>query len=391
MMKQPKLKYPRLCRILTYVVVVGAGVLPIILVFTLPTPDIVKIIVLFAALIVMLAYIMRNLIVLMAMDVALASLSCCRTARRQYSLPKNRTLDAIRKSILRYGTECEPAAIRPTPATVRYKYGYPMTVYTRGIEKVIVAYEADMLTDKLYREILSAAKTNSKALIGRKKALFLDKQQKKQPLHRVTVVLILAHRVDPEMVGDLYEQVCKHCGSEEDDCTLPCVVDLENRTCVFNCLRVPYIGFNYAVKNRGIRIIKNRVFGGSLPLTDAYTLPAIQDIDPEMSLWDFWKELHHQMIGAERKTKRRFEAMAEREIRMIGDILYLKWDRRGICQTVVTDTRNMTVKIEAIIQWSYPRAQPIGKKTVSRMEEQIKDHFSREGYTVEFCDIEQLQ
>ena len=32
-MNQPKLKYPRLCRILTYVVVISAAILPIILVF----------------------------------------------------------------------------------------------------------------------------------------------------------------------------------------------------------------------------------------------------------------------------------------------------------------------------------------------------------------------
>ena len=72
-----------------------------------------------------------------------------------------------------------------------------------------------------------------------------------QPLHRVTVLIILAHRIDPRITPNLYELVCQQCGDENEDCIVPCVVDLANHTCVFNCLRVPYIGFGYAVKNRG--------------------------------------------------------------------------------------------------------------------------------------------
>ena len=38
------------------------------------------------------------------------------------------------------------------------------------------------------------------------------------------------------------------------------------------------------------------------------------NLNHDDSLWDLWRELHHQFIGAERQTKRRFEAMAEKEI-----------------------------------------------------------------------------
>ena len=244
-----------------------------------------------------------------------------------------------------------------------------MTVYTRGVEKVVAAYEVDFLTREAYRDIFSSAKVNSTALIGKKKALFLDKTQKKQALHRVTVVLVLAHQIDPSLITELYDLVCKQCGNEETDCLVPCVVDLEHHSCVFNCLRVPSIGFSYAVKNRGIRIIKNRVFGGRLPLTDEYALPPINDANPEMSLWDLWKEVHHQLIGAERKTKKQFEAMSERDIRMVGDVLYLKWDQRGICQAVEFDTESKTAKVEYVTNWAYPKSQPIGKKTIRKIEE----------------------
>lgn len=387
-MNQPKLKYPRLCRILTYVVVIGAAILPIILVFQFPVPDGLKVIVLLGSLIGLLIYLIRNFLVLMIMDMVLAMESCYRTARSKYHLPQHRSADAIRSSILRYGVSCDPSPIKPTPSALRYKFSNPMTVYSRGIEKVVVAYEIDLLTRDLYRDIFSSAKTNSRFLTGRKKARFLDKEQKKQPLHRVTVIVILAHKIDAPLVPELYDLVCKQCGNEDEDCLVPCVIDLENHTCVFNCLRVPYVGFNYAVKNRGIRIIKNRVFGGSLPLTDEYRLSSMKDADPEMSLWDFWRELHHQVVGAERKTKKQFEAMSERDIRMVGDVLYLKWDQRGICQAVEFDTESKTAKVESVTNWAYPKSQPIGKKTIRKIEDYILSYFQKQEYTVTFITFE---
>lgn len=387
-MNHPKLKYPRLCRILTYIVVIGTGLLPTIVFFNLPVPDGLKVIVLLGSLIGLLIYLIRNFLVLMMMDMVLAMESCYRTARSKYHLPQYRSADAIRSSILRYGVSCDPSPIKPTPSALRYKFSNPMTVYSRGIEKVVVAYEIDLLTRDLYRDIFSSAKTNSRFLTGRKKARFLDKEQKKQPLHRVTVIVILAHKIDAPLVPELYELVCKQCGNEDEDCLVPCVIDLENHTCVFNCLRVPYVGFNYAVKNRGIRIIKNRVFGGSLPLTDEYRLSSMKDADPEMSFWDFWRELHHQVVSAERKTKKQFESMAEREIRMVGEVLYLKWDGFGVCQTVEFDTESKTAKVESVTNWAYPKSQPIGKKTIRKIEDYIFSYFQKQEYTVTFITFE---
>lgn len=386
-MNQPKLKYPRLCRLLTYIVVIGFWMLPIVIVFQFPLHDLIKVIVIFASLIGLLVYLFKNIMILMMMDMMLAMLSCHRTARTCYHLPKNRTADAIRRSILRYGTECQPTAIKPTPAALRYTFGNPMTVYNSGIERIVAAYEVDCLDREIYRDIFSSAKTNSKALIGKKKARFLDSRQKKQPLHRVTVILILAHKIDAVLVDELCDLVCKQCGDEQENCLVPCVVDLEHHTCVFNCLRVPFVGFGYAVKNRGIRIVKNRVFGGYLPLTKEHTLPSIKDADPEMSLWDMWKELHYQFVGANRKMKRQFETMAEREICMLDDELYLKWDQRGICLAIKLDEERKTAKVEPAAKWSYPKQQPIGKKLIQKIEEYIQDHFVKQGYLVDFKEL----
>lgn len=385
----PKLNRPILCRILSYVVVLGCGMLPIFLVFSLPVPDIIKVLVLFGALIGLLVYLAKNFIVLMAMDMTLASLSCYRTARKRYTLPQGRTVTAIRRSILRYGISCDPVPAIPQPSALRYKFSSPLTVYSRGIERVVTAYEIDYLDREIYRNIFSSAKANSKALVGKKKALFLDSAQKKSPLHRVTVLLILAHRVDSQLQDNLYKLVCKQCGDESEDCIVPCVVDLSQSTCVFNSMRLPYAGYGYPVKNRGIRIIKNRVFGGNLNLDgNAELLPTIRDIDLEYSLWDLWEALHHQLIGASKETKRLFDAMADREIRLEDEFLYLKWDHWGIRQTVKLDTENKIAQIESISNWYYPKLQPIGKKTIQKIENHISTYFTQQGYCVNFSDTE---
>jgi hypothetical protein len=383
-MKYPKLKYPRLCRLLTYIVVIGVWLLPIVIVFQFPLHDLVRVVVIFASLIGLLVYLFKNIMILMMMDMMLAMLSCHRTARKLYYLPKNRTTESIRRSILRYGAECDTAPIKPSPSALRYKFSNSMTVYSSGIERIVAAYEVDYLDRENYRDIFSSAKTNSKVLIGKKKARFLDSQQKKQPLHRVTVILILAHKVDPVLTEELYELVCKQCGDELENCIVPCVVDLEHHTCTFNCLRVPYVGFGYAVKNRGIRIIKNYVFGGYLPLTKDHTLPSIKDADPEMSLWDMWKELHHQFVGTTRKMKHQFDSLEEREIKIVDDELYLKWDQRGVCQSIQLDNDKKIAQVEPVTKWSYPKSQPIGKKVIQKITEHIRAYFSKQGFTVEF-------
>ena len=388
-MTQPKLKYPRLCRILTYVVVLGWGLSPLFAAFLFPMPDLIRVILVFGSLIGLLYYLVRNVIVLMMMDITLATLSCYRTARKQYTLPPGRTIDAIRGSILRYGDPYDPSPIMPRPSALRYKFSMPLSVYSRGIERIVAAYEIDLLDMDTYRMIISSAKTNSNALMGKKKARFLDKEQKKKNLHRVTVIPILAHRIDPALMPSLYDLVCKQCGDEHENCIVPCIVNLEQNTCVFNSLRVPYVGFSYTAKNRGIRIIRQKILDGNWNLRgNEHYLDPIRDLNPEDSLWDFWRECHHQIVGADRETKKRFESMAEREIRADGDSLYLKWDHRGICQSIELDSERKIAKVATITNWAYPKSQPIGKKIIQKMEEHIISYYAKQEYRVEFEDPE---
>ena len=389
-MKWPKLKQPRLCRIMSYVAVLGCGLLPIVAAFMLPLPDLVLVAVVLGSLVGLLVYLVRNFLVLMTMDMGLAMFSCHQTARTKYFLTGSQTVDVIRKRVLRYGAACAPVALPPLPSALRYKFSPSWTIYAKGIERVVAAYEIDLLDPARYRAILDAAKANSRALEGKKKQRFLDSAQKKAPLHRVTVVLILAHRVDPKLAEGLYELVCRGIGDENENCVLPCVVDLAQGSCVFDGMRMPYVGFGYAVKNRGIRLIRKLVFGGDLNLRGNENVVPIKDYDPEQTLWAFWGELRKMAGQSKGAEKRLLKTMEEREIRMMGDCLYLKWEGQLVCQAVELDEERKLARVEEVSHWYHPKVRPIGKKTIARLEEEIRGHFARLGYRAEFVSVEDL-
>lgn len=390
-MRFPQLKYPRICRLTPYIVVVGCAAVPIGVVACLPMPDLLRAFLIIGILIGLLVYMIKNFAVLMGLDIFLSLLCCERTARKQYTLPARRSAEAIRHSVLRYGKQCQPLSEAPQPSALRYKATSSMTVYCRGIERVLAAYEVEQLDLNTYFNILRTGKSNSAALTGRKKLLLTDPSQKKAPLHRVTVILILAHRVDPKLAEGLYDRVCKQCGDEDENCTLPCVVDLSRGICTFNSLRVPYVGFSYAAKNRGIRIIKKCVFGGNWNLYHSPDLVHMAaDQDPERSLWDLWKEVLCTMADSDKDIHRQFEAMDTKTIHLDEDSLFLKWDEQGILQEILRDPESKTVKVAQVTNWFHPVDRPISKKTIGEMCGYITSYFEKQGYTVKFVDPEEI-
>ena len=387
-MDYPKLKNPVLCRLTPYAVVLGVAAIPIVAVFLFPVHDVIRIIVLFCALGGLLVYIIRNFLVLMSMDMMLAQLCLERTARTQYSLPNGRTPKAILKRLSRVGTKCDPISMEPRPLSLRYRFTAPLTIYNQGVERVITVFETDLLTQDTYRRFLRVAKANSNSLIGRKKALFLDHQQKKSPLYRVTVVVILAKSIDPGLCGTLYKLVSQTTDDEETNSIVPCIIDLGQNICCFDCLGVPYIGFSYAAKNHGIRLVKKCVFGGRLPLqNNRYYIRQDNDYSPDDTVWKLWKELRHQLVGEDKQTQRQFEAMGEGEILVRDMMLYLKWDSRGISQVIKMDKENLTVTVESVTDWAYPKANPISKKLRSQLQDRITTYYKNQGYTVQFADL----
>ena len=385
-MKYPNLKNALLCRILVYVIVLGGFILPIIICASIDLiPDEISIMVFFVMTIGLLVYIFKNFALLMYMDIFLATLHCHNTARKKFDIDRKRIAQKIESRISRFGKKYAPAPITPVPDTLRYKFSTPITIYSSGIEKVVMTYHVGFLDVEAYRAIFRSADTNSKALIGKKKAILLDKSQKESGLNRATVAIIFASRMDDSFREVLFDTVCKQGGDGFDRAILPCVIDLEKEICIFDSERLPYYGFQYPVKNRGIRLIRKFIFGGKLPLkNNPYTLVPIKDADAELSLWKFWHTSKKELILDDIEQKKRYKSMSHKQIIFEDDYLYIKWEDRGIWLAVELDEETKTAKIDPITSWHFPKANSISKRIAAEVQKLITDYFDELGYSSEF-------
>ena len=96
---------------------------------------------------------------------------------------------------------------------------------------------------------------------------------------------------------------------------IPCVIDLETQFATFDSMRIPYIGFQYPIKNRGIKLIRKCLFNGKLTFANSPdTIEPIKDMDPKQSLWTFWRNMKKELISEEKEVKKRYEKMKHNEL-----------------------------------------------------------------------------
>jgi len=389
-LKSPKLKNALLCRILVYIVVLGGFIAPIIIVVNLKfVPEAIKVIVGIGLAVGLLIYLLKNFVLLMAMDVGLAMLHCHNTARKHFILSESFSEQKVERRINRFGKKYEPSAISPRPETLRYKSNAPMTIYSSGIEKIIATYRIDFLDKSQYQLIVNSATANSKALKGKKEHRFLDKSQKSSPLNRATVIVIFAKQVDEKLRNSLFDVVCKNGGDGFDTAILPCVVDLEKQICTFDSMRMPYTGFQYPVKNRGIKIIRKYLFNNKFPFADSPDmLDPIKDMDPEQSLWDFWKTMKKELVSDDKNMKKRFEKMKHRDIIFEDGYIYLKWEDHGLWISVELNEELRTAEIDPIDSWDYPKSNKIAKAAIKEIKTLLNTYFAGLGYTTKYISYE---
>ncbi|MBE6544410.1 MAG: hypothetical protein E7675_08425 [Ruminococcaceae bacterium] len=389
-MNFPKLKNALICRITPYVLVLGAFILPIIAVIALPfIPESVKPYLVIGLVGALIVYLSKNFAVLMMMDITLATLHCHNSARKRYDLPGGRNSESIEKSLNSFGKPYDPIAVLPKPSALRYKFSSSATVYAKGIERVIALYKTDYLDKEEYNEIQRSAKANSLSLKGKKKQRILDSQQKKAPIHRVTVFVIIAKNVEEKLYENLYDKVSKNGGDDDEDSYIPCVINLNNRTCVFNSLSSPYVGFGYPVKNRGIKFVKKYVFGGNMPKSNRHMMDPIKDIDREMSIWSFWSNMKKEIIDNDKKAKKRYETMDHGEIVVDDDCLYVKWNDKGTCILLEFDKEAKKVTVYPAYTWDYPKSNPIAKKTSKEINGLVEEYFKSQGFKCEFITFDE--
>jgi hypothetical protein len=388
-MKFPKIKNAVLCRILVYVLVLGGFIVPGALLFYfkdfLPLSFVVLGVLGLA--IGLWIYLFKNAGVLIIIDAMLVQMHYYSIARKKFVLQNNFSLKRFEGRISLFGKEYEPTQILPLPHSVRYKCETPITVFTSGIEKVVLTYRVDFLDKETYLSIFKSANANSKALQGRKKPLFLDKAQKKSPLSRTTVIFIFAKRVDVEFKENLYKTVCQNNGDELNITVIPCVVDLEGGYAVFNSLCYPYMN-QYPAKNRGVNMVRNILFGGFFTLRrspDRIEMP--KDYDPDKTLWSYWKEMK-DMLTDQSDAKRRYEPMKHGEIVIEEDYIYLKWEDRGVWLFFELNEETKVAKVDAVRYWYYPRSTEIAKGTIKEIKSRISEHFAEMGYATKFADYE---
>lgn len=382
----PRLKNAIFCRILVYIVVLTAFVVPFfVVIFSDFFPWWCKAIAVFGLPIAFLVYVFKNFAVLMSLDVGLAMISCHNKARESFTLKKSFSVKKVEKKLSRYGERCELSSLSPRPNILRYRSCYPITVYFKSIEKIVATYHTEFLDSNLYSFIFNSAVGNSNILEGRKKHILFDRSQKKSPITRVTVIIIFAVRVDDKLRGKLPKKVCQNGGDGIERSVLPCVVDLEKGSCTFDSMKFPYYGFQYPAKNRGIRIIRKCLFNGSFPYSASPNkLEPMKDYNPEQSLWSFWREIKKELILDVKKEKQRFGKMQHGEIVLDDDFLYLKWKDRGIMVSVELNGELKVAKMKMPDIWFYPKTNKISKDIAEKMRDSIKVYFAERGYAVSF-------
>ena len=387
-MNFPKLKNALFCRILVCISVLGGLFVPMIILPILTfIPEIIRVIALIVFVICFLVYVIKNAAVLIALDLGLATIHCYNKARKHFTLPPSFDEQEAEYKISRIGLGYEPLPILPLPELFRYKSTAPMTVYSSGIEKIVLTYHTEFLDKELYHSIINSAHANSNSMKGKTKHRFLDKAQKEAPLNRAMVVVIFAKRVEEKLRRDLSDMVCKNTGDGFDTSFLPCVVDAEKQICTFDSMCVPYIGFQYAVKNRAVNIIRKYLFDKKFTFDNSSEmLEPIKDLYPEQTLWSFWKNLKKDLVLHDKELKSRFEKMKHEDIIFEDEYIYMKWNDNGIWMDVEIDEELKTAEIDHIDMWDYPKSNKIGKDTVKELEKRICAYFAKLGYTVKFID-----
>ncbi len=372
---------------LTYVTVLAPPILLIVILIclssVLPAPVLgIGIAVLVIA---PIAYMIKNFVVLMSLDMTLALLSCRNTARKIFYLPRSFNSSKVERRAKHFGKGCDPIAVEPRPDLLRYKLKFSQTVYSSGIEMVVASYRVRLLDKDTYLSIFNSALANSKALKGRKRQWLLDKYQKRSPLNRATVVFIFAKHIDEKFRASIFDSVCKNDGDGMNNAILPCIIDEEKNTCIFNSERLPYVGFGYPVKNRGIRLIRKYVFGGKLPLfgNDALLDP-IKDLEPDRSLWELWHKLKRELIVEEKNNKRRFASMSHGQLQEEDGFIYIKWEERGVWLAADVNDDSKMVEVDPIVSWCYPKSNAISKKAAADIKNLICKYYAERGYTVNF-------
>lgn len=311
--------------------------------------------------------------------------------RTKFDFPENLSKDKIEKNIKKIGIKCEPTTVFPQPEILQYQFKMPVSARAKGSETIISTYSIGCLTNEELKNIIKSAKSNSKNLKGKKKAFYLDAQQKKSPLKRTDIVIIFANSVDITLEKHLFNLLCKEDTDGFNESIIPCVFNYENKTIVFNCDWLPDAFSQNYTRNRGIKIIKNKILKRKLNFKDNQNFVEFkfEGIDTEQTVFQLLKNEGNQFVDFKKKTNNKFKNMKEGEIIFEDDFLYIKIGGKGIAiySEIIEETK--MVNIDTFDLWDYPKTNQIPKNTISKIQNLVTSYFLNRGYTVKFLSTKE--
>lgn len=388
-MKFPKLTKPILTMIISYLpIILPFGIVcAYLILFTDGEMNLLRIFALIGSTVVSLIFIIKNFGFYIFSDVLLQEIHVWQKARQYFESDINgRDLKTAEEIISRrcrfFGKEINPTR-NDNLVFYRLSRKNSGTVNWSRIDKNFLVYSVPFLDEKIYAEIISSARANIKAEDKPfKPTIFTDKEQRKAPICKCSVVLILAESVSPYV----FEKAVKCSQNNYDGCFMPCVADLSSGRYYFDSLKETFMAA-IPQKNKTISLITRLAFGGKLPLKDNdKMLPCEIDSEIfEMTLWDLIKLYRKSVKEGEEETGKFINKMKTDEVRIDESLVFYKMEKKTAVMMFSEDEENEK-KIEVTLDAEYE--YPVnGKFTISemnRIKKRITEELTGMGYEVSF-------
>lgn len=389
-MKFPKLTKPILTMVISYLPIIFpfSIVCAYLILFTDGEMNLLRIFALIGSTVISLVFIIKNFGFYLFSDIILQQIHVWQKARQYFESDINsRDLKTTEKIISRrckfFGREINSQVKNDNLILYRLSRRNSWTVNWSRIDKNFLVYSVSFLDEKIYGEIISSARANIKAEYKPfKPTIFTDKEQRKAPICKCSVVLILAENVSPYV----FEKAVKCSENNYDGCFMPCVADLSTGRYYFDSLKETFMSA-VPQKNKTISIIKQLVFGGKFPLkNNDKMLPC--EIDSEffeMTLWDLIKFYKKSVKEGEEETGKFINKMRTDEIKLDESLVFYKMEKKTAVMMFSEDEENEK-KIEVTLdaEYEYPVK---GKFTISEMnkiKKRITEELTKMGYEVSF-------
>ncbi|MBE6749403.1 MAG: hypothetical protein E7557_09290 [Ruminococcaceae bacterium] len=385
-----KIKNARFCTFLISLFIIFVTALPfLVLALDFISID-VRVVACFVLIIVDLFLLLKIFKVTFYAELVLKTIAANNKSRTKFDFPNGFNKEKIQSVISKFGKSYEPVTVFPQPEKLQYQFKNPVGANSSGLEMIVATYTVDVLTSDEYRNIIKSININSKNLKGTKKALYLDNQQKKSPLKRTVIPIILANAVEEPFSKILFKVVSDEDKDGFEESILPCILDFGKQTVVFNCSALPDpFSDNYA-RNRGIRFLKNKLFKRKLEFRKNFNYVdfKVDDIDREQTLWAFLKNVNHEFRILEKKSDKVFKNLKDKQVVFEDDLIYVKFGERGVSLLVELNEESKTATMDSFDMWDYPKVNQIAKETIPQIERLIINFFAKEGYTVKFESLE---